>query len=131
MSFDSFPTDPNIMNESDLQQLKENYANMIIDGMDMDSLCQMAFDLLLDAYKDCSEDDIKKKIKPFLSPLCSHKLPKDFSYKNTSLCTPQLCPAIFLLPFPVFAGEVQLPALQVSSLQALRHRFCRSSGGLE
>ena len=62
MSFVSFPTDPNIMNESDLQQLKENYANMIIDGMDMDSLCQMAFDLLMDAYKDCSENDIKEEI---------------------------------------------------------------------
>ena len=62
MSFVSFPTDPNIMNESDLQQLKENYANMIIDGMDMDSLCQMAFDLLLDAYKDCSEGEIKEEI---------------------------------------------------------------------
>ena len=62
MSFVSFPTDPNIMNESDLQQLKENYANMIIDGMDMDSLCQMVFDLLLDAYKDCSENDIKEEI---------------------------------------------------------------------
>ena len=45
MSFVSFPTDPNIMNDSELLQLKENYANMIIDGMDMDSLCQMAFDL--------------------------------------------------------------------------------------
>jgi hypothetical protein len=62
MSFVSFPTDPNIMNDSELLQLKENYANMIIDGMDMDSLCQMAFDLLLDAYKDCSEDDIKEEI---------------------------------------------------------------------
>jgi len=62
MSFVSFPTDPNIMNDSELLQLKENYANMIIDGMDMDSLCQMAFDLLLDAYKDCTEDDIKEEI---------------------------------------------------------------------
>ena len=62
MSFVSFPTDPNIMNESDLQQLKENYANMIIDGMDMDSLCQMCFDMLMDAYQDCSEDDIKEEI---------------------------------------------------------------------
>ena len=62
MSFVSFPTDPNIMNDSDLFTLKENYANMIIDGMDMDSLCQMAFDLLLDAYKDCSEDDMKEEI---------------------------------------------------------------------
>ena len=62
MSFVSFPTDPNIMNDSELLQLKENYANMIIDGMDMDSLCQMAFDLLLDAYKDCTEDDIKEEV---------------------------------------------------------------------
>ena len=62
MSFVSFPTDPNIMNDSELLQLKENYANMIIDGMDMDSLCQMAFDLLLDSYKDCSEDDMKEEI---------------------------------------------------------------------
>jgi hypothetical protein len=62
MSFVSFPTDPNIMNDSELLQLKENYANMIIDGMDMDSLCQMAFDMLLDAYKDCTEDDIKEEI---------------------------------------------------------------------
>ena len=62
MSFVSFPTDPNIMNESDLQQLKENYINMIIDGMDMDSLVQMTFDLLLDAYQDCSEDEMKEEI---------------------------------------------------------------------
>lgn len=62
MSFVSFPTDPNIMNASDLQELKENYINMIIDGMDMDSLCQMAFDLLLDSYKDWDEDDIKEEI---------------------------------------------------------------------
>ena len=52
----------NIMNDSDLQQLKENYVNMIIDGMDMDSLCQMAFDLLLDAYKDCNGEEMKEEI---------------------------------------------------------------------
>ena len=52
----------NIMNESDLHQLKENYINMIIDGMDMDSLCQMAFDLLLDSYQDCTEEQMKEEI---------------------------------------------------------------------
>ena len=62
MSFVSFPTDPNIMNDSELFQLKENYANMIIDGMDMDSLCQMVFDMLMDAYKDCTEEDIKEEV---------------------------------------------------------------------
>jgi len=65
MSFVSFPTDPNIMNDSELLQLKENYANMIIDGMDMDSLCQMAFDMLMDAYKDCTEDEIKEEVLEF------------------------------------------------------------------
>ena len=63
MAFVSFPTDPNTMNESDLLQLKENYINMIIDGMDMDSLCQMAFDLLLDSYQDATEDDMLAEIK--------------------------------------------------------------------
>ena len=51
------------MNESDLFTLKENYVNFIIDGMDMDSLVQMAYDLLLDAYKDCTEDDMIAEIK--------------------------------------------------------------------
>jgi len=50
------------MTESELFSLKENYANHIIDGMDMDSLCQMAFDLLLDAYQDVSEDQLKEEI---------------------------------------------------------------------
>ena len=51
------------MNEAELFALKENYANMIIDGMDMDSLCQMAFDLLLDSYQDCTEDQMIEEIK--------------------------------------------------------------------
>ena len=51
------------MNESELLQLKENYINMIIDGMDMDSLCQMAFDLLMDSYQECTEEQMKEEIK--------------------------------------------------------------------
>ena len=62
MSFVSFSTDPNIMNESDLFQLKENYVNMIIDGMDMDSLVQFAFDSIMDGIKDWSEEDIKEEV---------------------------------------------------------------------
>ena len=62
MSFVSFPTDPNIMNNEQLNQLKENYANMIIDGMDMDSLCQMAFDFLMEEYKDCTEEQMKEEV---------------------------------------------------------------------
>ena len=62
MSFVSFPTDPNIMNDSELLQLKENYANMIIDGMDMDSLVQFAFDSIMDNMKDYTEDEIKEEV---------------------------------------------------------------------
>ena len=62
MSFVSFPTDPNIMNNEQLNQLKENYANMIVEGMDMDDMVQMCYDMLMDAYQDCSEEEIKEEI---------------------------------------------------------------------
>jgi len=62
MSFVSFPTDPNIMNNEQLNQLKENYANMIVEGMDMDDMVQMCFDMLMDADQDCSEEEIKEEI---------------------------------------------------------------------
>ena len=49
-------------NAADLFQLKENYVEHIIDGMDMDSLVHMVRDLLLDAYEDCTWDDITEEI---------------------------------------------------------------------
>ncbi|QPB08275.1 hypothetical protein PQC11_gp053 [Synechococcus phage S-H9-1] len=51
------------MNDAELFALKENYAAHIIEGMDVDSLAQMAYDLLLDAYKDCTEDEMIEEIK--------------------------------------------------------------------
>lgn len=50
------------MNNEQLNQLKENYTNMIIDGMDMDSLVQFAFDSILENIKDWDEEDIKSEI---------------------------------------------------------------------
>jgi len=50
------------MNDSELLQLKENYTNMIIDGMDMDSLVQFAFDSIMDNMKDYTEEDIKEEV---------------------------------------------------------------------
>ena len=50
------------LNESQLFQLKENYVNMIIDGMDMDSLVQFAFDNIIENIKDWDEQDIKSEI---------------------------------------------------------------------
>jgi len=50
------------MTESDLFSLKENYVNLIIDGMDMDSLVQYAFDQLIEYFKDFDEDELKAEI---------------------------------------------------------------------
>ena len=62
MSFVSFPTDPNIMNQEQLNKLKENYVEMIIDSMDMDCLVQFAFDSILDGIRDWDEEDVKEEI---------------------------------------------------------------------
>ena len=53
------------MNESDLSQLKEDYVNLIIDGMDMEGLCQLAYDALSTTYDEYSEEQIRGEIKEF------------------------------------------------------------------
>ena len=50
------------MNDQDLQKLKENYCEMIIDSLDMDSLIQICYDLLMDSYKDCTWDEVTEEI---------------------------------------------------------------------
>ena len=50
------------MNTEQLNNLKSNYCEMIIDGMDMDCLIQMCYDLLMDAYKDSTEEELKEEI---------------------------------------------------------------------
>lgn len=50
------------LSESDLFTVKENYANMIIDGMDMDSLCQFAFDSIIANLNDYNEDDLREEV---------------------------------------------------------------------
>ena len=50
------------MNKEQLDTLKSNYVEMIIDGMDMDCLIQMCYDLLMDAYKDSTEEELKEEI---------------------------------------------------------------------
>ena len=56
------PMTDNIMNSEKLQQLKDNYANMIVDSLDMDTLCQLAVDLLLANFDDISEEQLKAEI---------------------------------------------------------------------
>ena len=49
-------------NEFDLFHLKENYINMILDGMDMHTLVQMTHDLLMDEYDKLTWDEITEEI---------------------------------------------------------------------
>ena len=57
MSFISFPTDPNTMNSKQLDQFKLNYAEMIVEGMDMDTLITFAVESIEQNIKDWDEDD--------------------------------------------------------------------------
>ena len=50
------------MNTEQLNNLKSNYCEMIIDGMDMDCLIQMCYDLLMDSYNDSTEEELKEEI---------------------------------------------------------------------
>ena len=62
MSFVSNFTDSTTMNKEQLAQFKYNYCEKIIEDMDMDTLMQLAHDLLMDAYDKCSEEEIKEEI---------------------------------------------------------------------
>ena len=62
MSFISFPTDPNVMNAKQLEQFKLNYAEMIVEGMDMDTLITFAVESIELNIKDWDEDDVKSEI---------------------------------------------------------------------
>lgn len=62
MSFISFPTDPNIMNAEQLDQLKTNYAELIVEGMDMDTLITFAIESIEQNIKDWDENDVKSEI---------------------------------------------------------------------
>ena len=53
------------MNPIDLSELKKNYVDLIIDGMDLDALCELAFDALSTTYDDYSAEQIVGEIKEF------------------------------------------------------------------
>jgi hypothetical protein len=62
MSFISFPTDPNIMNSKQLDQLKLNYAEMVVESMDLNDLITLAVEAIEQNIKEWDEDDIKSEI---------------------------------------------------------------------
>jgi len=51
-----------MMTSEQLDDLKSNYCEMIMDGMDMDTLIQLAYDLLMDSYADSTEAELKEEI---------------------------------------------------------------------
>lgn len=50
------------LTEAQLNQLKENYANMLIDGMDMDTLCQFAFDTIMHNMEQWDQQDVSEEV---------------------------------------------------------------------
>ena len=50
------------LTKSQLEQLKCNYAEMIVEGMDMDSLITFAVESIEKNLKDWDEDDIKEEV---------------------------------------------------------------------
>jgi hypothetical protein len=50
------------MTSNQLEQLKENYTHMIIDGMDMDTLITFAFDSIMGNIETWTEDEVKGEI---------------------------------------------------------------------
>ena len=51
------------MDPVDFFELKENYVNHIIDGMDVDALCEFVFDALITTYDGYSEEQVVGEIK--------------------------------------------------------------------
>lgn len=50
------------MNDSDLYAFKENYANHIIDCMDIDTLAQFARDVIMNNLKNYDGDELRAEI---------------------------------------------------------------------
>ena len=50
------------LNAKQLDKLKANYANLIVDGMDMDTLITFAVESIEQNIKNWDEDDVKSEI---------------------------------------------------------------------
>ena len=50
------------LSKEKLQEFKSIYCSEIIEGMDMDTLVQCCHDLLMDAYENATEEEIRDEI---------------------------------------------------------------------
>tara|TARA_B100000674_G_scaffold3991_1_gene3316 strand:+ start:367 stop:618 length:252 start_codon:yes stop_codon:yes gene_type:complete len=52
----------NQLDQIELDQLKRSYAQMIVEGMDMDMLIEMAEDSIVEQVKNYEYEDLKEEI---------------------------------------------------------------------
>ena len=46
-------------------QLREQFAELVVDGMDMKTLVQYVYDDLIEYYEDCSDVELKEQIDDY------------------------------------------------------------------
>ena len=66
MSFISFPTDPNSMNRSELQQ---QLINSVIDGMDFKTMWSVLYDYMDESYDKYSDEELITEVKEYYPEL--------------------------------------------------------------
>ena len=62
MSFISFPTDPNTMNRSELQ---DNMIQQILDDMDIKTMMAILYDNMSESYDKYSDSELLEEVKEY------------------------------------------------------------------
>ena len=62
MSFISFPTDPNTMNRSELQ---DNMIQQILDDMDIKTMMEILYDNMSESYDKYSDSELMEEVKEY------------------------------------------------------------------
>ena len=66
MSFISFPTDPNTMNRSELQQ---QLIDKMIEGMDFNTMWSVLHDYMDESYDKYSDEELKTEVEEYYPEL--------------------------------------------------------------
>jgi hypothetical protein len=79
------------LNESQLEALRHDYCNMIIDDMDMDSLLGCMFDMMMKEYSTCGQDELIGEIlNLYDQEVLDSLLPKEEVISELEVNTPQM-----------------------------------------
>jgi hypothetical protein len=57
----------------DLNTLRENYANQIVDGMDLDTLMQFAYEKILENLEDMPDLELVENVKEYAPNLLNEE----------------------------------------------------------